>query len=179
MKKLVAIGVLSLLVAVPGLVSAHQKEYVQTNPGVVISVATCPEVLDPSLTTGTGGVCYLGGHIAPVPYPAGTCGVSPCPVGTGTNQITLTDSISAQVAFSWCQSTDGNTICGEAGEPRVEACGVANIATGTSLPITGTNWRPDLQMWAFVRGVGNGNQVTGNPCGLVNAFGTTGIGNHL
>lgn len=177
----VGVSLWAALWILTGTGSAHPVTYAQTNPGAVMQVATCPAALDASLTLSTGGACFLGGHVRPQTYPAGACGPNPCPAGTGTNAITLTDDTSATVAALWCQNLNGNNACGEATEPRQLFCGAVQIETGPTVQTgpSGDKWRPSLQMWVFVHGVANGNQVVSHPCGATNAWGTKGTADHL
>lgn len=87
-------------------------------------------------TRGNGTGNEPRGHIAEKVYVAGVGGFSkPSTVrfnGTNTTEtpvrISVKDAFAVHVAFLACQDVDGDGACGEAGEPRVEACDAADLA---------------------------------------------------
>lgn len=171
MKEVLAIA--TALVALAGTVSAHQLNYTGTidvlffqegGNGHILSSSCVDEPTDVYF----GGVCYTAGHIPAVVPPNS-------PPGTpGQATVTVTDDASASTVVFYCQDVNGNSVCGETGEPEQEFCGQITLVVGA------TTWDPARDAFFFVAGAIGGQQVDPvllNACGQT-SIGTTGSADH-
>jgi hypothetical protein len=114
------------------------------SPGVSASTATGSYTI--ATTPGLSVVCspnclgVPGANIGGFQFPAN---------GAQPVSVSIADASGGAVSFTVCQDTNGNGLCGEAGEPNVVRCGKSALL--------GSAFNPALEISVFVR-------ITNNDC---------------